>query len=117
MAAVLSLLWIGAAGAQSPLERPVNLKAQDISLQEALDRLAAAAHLRFTYSAETLQLSKRVSVAYQSATVGQALGDLLRDYAVSPVVVSANHIVLAPAVAGAARTLPPPVFPLEEIVV
>ena len=116
VAVLLVLFCAGLAGAQSPLERPVTLKAQDITLQEALDRIAASARLRFTYSAETLQLTRRVSASYESLSVGEALADLLRAYAVSPVVVSANHIVLAPK-SNEERILPPPVFPLEEMVV
>ncbi|MBV9879746.1 MAG: TonB-dependent receptor plug domain-containing protein, partial [Gemmatirosa sp.] len=71
-------------------------------------RLAAAARVRLSYSAETLPLDRSVSAAYRAEPLGAALETLLRGSAVEPVVVGTDQVVLAPArqVAGAGD--PPP---------
>ncbi|MGH9420284.1 MAG: hypothetical protein ACRD3J_09940, partial [Thermoanaerobaculia bacterium] len=51
------------------LARKVSLHDHDVSLREALDRLAATAHIRLSYSAELLQLTRSVCLDYASATV------------------------------------------------
>jgi outer membrane receptor protein involved in Fe transport len=76
--------------------RQVSLHGRDVSLREALDRLAAAAHIRLSYTAELLQLARSVCLDYTSATVGQVLADLLRDSAVQPVILGGDQLVLAP---------------------
>lgn len=81
----------------SPLDRPVTLHSRDLALRDALDRLAAAAHLRFSYSAELLTLDRRVCVSYDSVAAGSILSDLLDGSAVTPVVAGDDQVVLAPA--------------------
>jgi outer membrane receptor protein involved in Fe transport len=78
------------------LARKVSLHGRDVSLREALDRLAATAHIRLSYTAELLQLTRSVCLDYTSATVGDVLGQLLQDAAVQPVILGGDQVVLAP---------------------
>ena len=78
------------------LARTVSLHGRDVSLREALDRLAAAAHIRLSYTAELLQLTRPVCLDYGAATVGQVLADLLQDAPVQPVILGGDQVVLAP---------------------
>ena len=96
----------------APLGRRVSFHASEISLKEALDRLAAAAGVRLTYSAETLPLDQRVCVSLDSASIKDVLAALLED-AAQPVAAGPDHIVLAPRVAPTSR---PPIT-LDRIVV
>jgi iron complex outermembrane receptor protein len=68
----------------------------DATLRDALDRLATATQLHFAYSAELLPLDRRVCLAADSMTVGEALGALLRGTAIEIVVATPTQIVLAP---------------------
>lgn len=78
------------------LSRTVSLHGRDVSLREALDRLAAAAHIKLSYTSELLQLTRPVCLDYRTATVGEVLADLLEDAAVQPVVLAGDQVVLAP---------------------
>ena len=80
------------------LSRRVSLRGRAVSLRDALDRLAAAARIRVSYSAELLELSRPVCLEYESAPVGRVLDDLLADAPVRPVVLGSDQIVLTPAV-------------------
>ena len=82
---------------QAPLDRLVTLHARDLALRDALDRLAAAARVRLSYSPELLALDRRVCVSYDSVAAGAVLTDLLDGSAVSPVIAGADQVVLAPA--------------------
>lgn len=107
---------VTAASAASPLERRVSLHVRDVALRDALDRVAALAKIRISYSGEVVPLDRRVSLARDSATVGELLQELLRGSAAEPVVIGDDHVVLAPSAgADTARALPPPV--LERVVV
>ncbi len=81
----------------SPLDRLVTLHNRNLALRDALDRLAAAAHLRFSYSTELLTLDRRVCISYDSVPAGSILSDLLDGSAVTPVVAGDDQVVLAPA--------------------
>ena len=81
------------------LSRRVSLHGRAVSLRDALDRLAAAARIRVSYSAELLELSRPVCLEYESAPVSRVLDDLLADAPVRPVVLGSDQIVLTPAVA------------------
>jgi iron complex outermembrane receptor protein len=85
--------WDGA------LARRVSLHGRDISLRDALDRLSASAHIKLSYTAEELLLSRAVCPAYDSAFVGNVLTDLLEGTTLHPVSVGNDQVVLAPAVA------------------
>ena len=81
----------------SPLDRPVTLHGRDLALRDALDRLAAAARLRLSYSSELLELDRRICVSYDSVAAGSVLSDLLDGSALTPVVAGNDQVVLAPA--------------------
>jgi len=113
---VLLAAPLDAARAGSPLERRVSLHVSDMTLRDALDRVAALAQIRISYSGEVLPLDRRVSLARDSATVGELLQELLRGSSAAPVVLDDDHVVLAARVgADTARLLPTPV--LERVVV
>src|SRR4051812_27998985 len=80
----------------APLNRRIALRARDVSLREALDRVAAAARFRVSYSAEFLPLDRRVCVTADSIVAGDALAELLAGVNVSTVVTSPDQVVLAP---------------------
>jgi iron complex outermembrane recepter protein len=83
----------------APLDRVVSLQARDISLRDALGQLAAAAHLRLSYSSELLPLDRRVCVLHRAVSVGDALTELLRGTTLEPRPVAADHVALAPVLA------------------
>lgn len=78
------------------MSRTVSLHGRDIALRDALDRLAAAAHIRLSYTAELLPLSRSVCLDYTGASVGKVLADLLGDAQVQPVLLGGDQVVLAP---------------------
>lgn len=93
------------------MERPVSLYGRGVSLREALDRLAAAARVRLSYTADQLQLSRSVCLEYKSVPVSRVLADLLVGAKVQPVVVGGDQIVLTPAAtAFSLPAAPAPVF-------
>jgi outer membrane cobalamin receptor len=98
----------------APLDRLVTVHARDIALRDALDLIAAAAHLRLSYTSETLPADDRVCAAYSSMPVGDVLADLLEGLRVKPVLAGGNQIVLSRA---AEEPVPPPVFTLDRLVV
>lgn len=81
----------------APLDRPIVLRAHDLSLRDALDRVAAAAGIRLSYSGDFLPLDRAACLAFDSVSAGEALSDLLRGTAVEPVVTGSDQVVLAPA--------------------
>jgi outer membrane receptor protein involved in Fe transport len=94
--------------AAGPLARRISIEARNISLRTALDRLAAASRVRFSYAADLLPMSRTVCLSYKAAPLGQILADLLTDVAVRPVAVAADGVVLAaePKIQTSAATLP-----------
>jgi iron complex outermembrane receptor protein len=108
-----------AGGWAPPLDRSVSLHAGDVSLRSALDRLAAASRVRFSYSADLLPLDRRVCASGDAVPVGQALAELLRGTGVAAVVAGPDQVVLAPsrepAAVGAAE--PGQTVALDRIVV
>lgn len=104
------------AGWVPPLDRIVTVHVRDISLREALDRLAAAGRVRLSYSPEALPLDRAVCVALDSVSLGLALARLLDGVSVTPVIAAADHVVLAPV---RPETSPEPANPivLDRIVV
>jgi iron complex outermembrane receptor protein len=80
----------------APLDRRIALRARDVSLREAIDRVAAAARFRVSYSAEFLPLDRHVCVVSDSVVAGDALADLLTGVSVAPVAIAADQVVIAP---------------------
>ena len=103
------------------LSRRVSLHGRAVSLRDALDRLAAAARIRVSYSAELLELSRPVCLEYESVPVSRVLDDLLADAPVRPVVLGSDQIVLTPAVTQTAAVETAPILKsvsmLERVVV
>ena len=91
----------------APLDRPVTLHASELSLRNALDRLATTAKLKLSYSAEFLPLDREVCVSADTAPVGEVLGRLLAGTNVSPVPMGGDQVVLAPRAPSASRTAEP----------
>ena len=128
------LLW-SSAGAQSvcspsgeflsslttwnpPLDRRVSLHARDISLREALDRLAAESNVRLSYATEAVPLDSRVCASFDSLYLGEALGVLLRGTSVLPIAAADQHVVLTPLQAPQeSDELPRPARVLDRVVV
>ena len=100
----------GVSTEENLLGRRVSLHGREVSLRDALDRLAAAARIRLSYSAEVLDLSRPVCLEYQSAPVGRVLDDLLAGVSVRPVVLGIDQIVLTPAVAPVAAVESAPIL-------
>src|SRR5881394_1462558 len=101
-ALLLSLAGTATGQSPSPLERRISLHVRDASLRDALDRVAATAGIRLSYSAENLPLDRRVSIARDSASLDDVLTHLLENLPVQPVAVGSDQVVLAP------RASPPP---------
>src|SRR3954467_2905911 len=89
-AAASSQIW------PAPLDRRIALRARDVSLREAIDRVAAAARFRVSYSAEFLPLDRHVCVVSDSIVAGDALADLLAGVNVAPVAIASDQVVIAP---------------------
>ena len=81
----------------APLDRPVTLQGDNITLRDGLARLANAAHVRLSYVAEHLPLDRPTCLAYRGVAAGDVLADLLRGTQLEPVVAGDDQVVLAPA--------------------
>ncbi len=100
----------------APLDRRITLHLRDLTLRDALDRLAAVASLRFSYSDELLPLERPVCASFRDVAVGDALAQLLADVAVTPVPGGTDQVILVPATVDAVPA-PVHVVPLDRIVV
>ena len=85
-----------AEGWAPPLDRLVSLVARDVSLRDALDRVAAAARIRLSYSSDLLPLDQRVCVSFHSTAAGDALSQLLGQTGVEARVAGGDHVALSP---------------------
>lgn len=101
----------------SPLDRPVSLHAPDISLREALDRLSADAQVKLSYASEAVPLESRVCAAFDSISLGRALGLLLRGSRVVPTAGGADHVILVPTESAAASGAEPVARTLDRVIV
>ena len=79
-----------------PLDRIVNLHVSDVSVRDALDRLAVVAKIELSYSAELLPAGKRVCLALDRVPVGAVLESLLSGTALRSIVLGTTQVVLAP---------------------
>ncbi|HEX6749346.1 MAG TPA: TonB-dependent receptor [Longimicrobium sp.] len=78
-----------------PLDRAVTLRARDVPLRDALDRLSAVSGVRLSYSSDLLPLDRRVCVSAARVPLGDALVALVGGAGAEPMVV-AGQVVLAP---------------------
>lgn len=83
-----------------PLDRIVNLHVPEVSIREALDRLAVVAKIELSYSLELLPVGKRVCLALDRVPVGAVLESLLSGTALRSIVLGTTQVVLAPSRAG-----------------
>lgn len=83
-------------GWAAPLDRPVSLDVRDVSLRDALDRLAAAAGVRLSYSPDVVPVDRRVCASFHDIALGGALSELLRGAGVEARAIGGTHVVLAP---------------------
>ncbi len=83
-----------------PLDRIVNLHVPEVSIREALDRLAVVAKIELSYSAELLPVGKRVCLALDRVPVGAVLESLLSGTALRSIVLGTTQVVMAPSRAG-----------------
>lgn len=79
-----------------PLDRSITLHAINLSLRDVLERVASAARIRLSYSAEQLPLDRAVCVSADASPTGRVLSDVLSGTNVSAVVVGGDQVVLAP---------------------
>ncbi|WP_353267254.1 TonB-dependent receptor [Gemmatimonas sp.] len=79
-----------------PLDRVVTLRVTDVSVRDAVDRLASVAHLELSYSADLLPADRRVCLALDRVPVGAVLDLLLEGSALRPIVLGSTQVVLAP---------------------
>ncbi|HTJ23370.1 MAG TPA: TonB-dependent receptor [Gemmatimonadaceae bacterium] len=79
-----------------PLDRTVTLRATDLSLRDALERVAAQARIRVSYSPELLPLGRRVCAELDSVPAGHVLARLLSGTDAMPVTAGGDQVVLAP---------------------
>ncbi len=91
-----------------PLDRIVSLRLPELSVRDALDRVAAAVGVEVSYSADLLPLDRRVCLALERVPVGAVLESLLQGSTLRPIVLGTSQVVLAPTrapVATASSTL------------
>jgi TonB-linked SusC/RagA family outer membrane protein len=77
-----------------PLERVVSLDLRDVTLRTALKEIDRQANLHLAYSPRVVPVDRHVTIRKDSATVKEALSELLRGTEVIPVVTSAGNVML-----------------------
>jgi outer membrane receptor protein involved in Fe transport len=118
--ALALLVGAGAASAQAPQDtagKRITINARDISLRDALDRIAALSGTRISYSGDNLPLDRRVSVHSTALLVLDVLRDLLRALPVDATPVSPDHIVLTPRATTTVDSLAGSMAVLDRVVV
>jgi outer membrane receptor protein involved in Fe transport len=92
---------------QKPLDRIVTFDLGDMTLGRALDRVASQTGVHFSYSPELVPVQRTVCLSVDEKPLGGVLVALLAGTNVSPVVVGADQIVLAPSRSAAAADAAP----------
>ena len=87
----------------APLDRPISAHAPALSLRDALERVAAIAKLRLSYSSGIVPLDRAVCLAADAQPIGRVLAQLLLGLNVTPVAVGTDQVVLAPRTPSAPR--------------
>ena len=80
----------------APLDRPVSLDSDAVSLRAALDHVAQEARVRLVYSPDLIPLDRPVCRAPGTRALGDMLILLLDGSMVAPVIGGADQVVLAP---------------------
>ena len=106
----------------APLDRPISVRTPVVSLRDALDRVAAVAGIRLSYSSDLVPLDRAACAEASSAPVGQVLAGLLDGTNLTPVSVGSDQIVLTPrqsaqAPGPASPEVVPPLGVLDRVVI
>lgn len=80
----------------APLDRRLSVRGGVLTLRDALDRVAAIATIRLSYSDALLPLERPVCLDVTNAALGDVLTQLVGDASVVPRVAGTGLIVLAP---------------------
>ena len=80
----------------SPLDRLVTVRAAGLSLRDALDRVAAIAKLRLSYSPEVLPLDRAVCLSANAEPAGKVLAELMAGMNVVAVSAGGDQVALTP---------------------
>jgi iron complex outermembrane recepter protein len=80
----------------APLDQRVTVRGGELTLRDALDRLAAASGVRLSWSDASLALDTRVCLDATRAPIGAVLSALTMPFSVTPRVAGDALIVLAP---------------------
>ncbi len=84
------------SGWAAPLDRIVTVRVADVTLREALDRVAGLARVELSYSNDLLPQDRRVCLTLDRVAVGAVLETLLAGTTLRPVVIGTTQVVLAP---------------------
>ena len=79
-----------------PLDRIVTVRLEEGSVRDAIDRLATAARVELSYSAELLPTTRRACLVAERVPVGAVLETLLAGTGLRPIVLASTQVVLAP---------------------
>ncbi|MDQ2666558.1 MAG: hypothetical protein M3Z05_11175 [Gemmatimonadota bacterium] len=85
-----------AAAWRKPLDRLVAFDLGDMTLGRALDRVTSQTGIHFSYSPDLVPVQRAVCLSFGGKPLGGLLVALLAGTSVSPVVVGADQVVLAP---------------------
>ena len=80
----------------APLDRRVTVRATGLSLRDALDRVAAIAKIRLSYSSEGLPLSRAVCLAADGDPAGEVLAALTAGTNVVAIPAGGDQVALTP---------------------
>ena len=78
----------------APLDRRITLRTDSIPLQGALDRIAALAGVRLSYSSELLPRGRQVCIDRSTAPLGAILASLLTGTDLDPLSIGGDQVVL-----------------------
>jgi len=80
---------------QSPLEKKVTVKFQNVSLDQALERISKASGVHFSYSDDLISLNKKVTINAVQKPLKSILDELLKETNIK-YTVSGKQVVLYP---------------------
>ena len=103
----LAVADTGARAAARPgdvLARRLSISLDDVPLEMALREIATRCELRLSYSSDLVPVDRHVSIARESASVGDVLRVLLWGTGIEPVVTPSGYVVLVKAPADRVAT-------------
>lgn len=90
----------------APLDQRITVRGGELTLRDALDRVAATSGVRLSWSDASLVLDTRVCLEASRAPLGALLSALTAPFDVAPRVAGASLVVLAPTPRVARRPVP-----------